>query len=143
MHFGSEYAAPRWIFVTLWLAGIYNLLFGAWVILLPHQLFALLQIPEPKPIAIWQCVGMIVGVYGFGYICAAYAPARHWPIVLVGLIGKLLGPIGFYFAANKGDLPWKFGYLNITNDLIWWIPFSFILARAWRISHNTHHRWFS
>ena len=39
----------------------------------------------PRYPQIWQCVGMIVGVYGVGYLVAASDPLRHWPIVLVGM----------------------------------------------------------
>lgn len=126
----------------LWLAGIYNLIFGAWVVMYPRALWTFVGQAPPRPIAVWQCLGMVVGVYGIGYVCAAYAPMRHWPIVLVGLIGKVLGPIGYVLAARNGELPWRFGYLNIANDVIWWIPFSLILSRAWYRSHVSPHRWF-
>ncbi len=81
---------------------------------------------------LWGCIGMIVGVYGVGYIVAAAAPLRHWPITLVGLIGKVLGPIGFLDAAIKQRLPWSMGWTILTNDLLWWIPFSLILIHARR-----------
>ncbi len=60
--------------------------------------------------AFWQCVGMIVGVYGVGDLVAASDPNRHWPIVLVGLLGKVFGPIGFVSAATRGNLPWLMGW---------------------------------
>lgn len=123
---------PRWMSVTLWLAAAYNITWGAWVILFPLSTFQLLGMPLPNYPQIWQCVGMIVGVYGVGYACAALNPLRHWPIVLVGLLGKLLGPLGFLSAATRGELPWKFGIINLTNDLIWWIPFTLILIHAVR-----------
>jgi hypothetical protein len=31
-----------------------------------------------------------------------------------------------------GRLPWTFGLVNVTNDLIWWIPFTAALYYAWR-----------
>jgi small multidrug resistance pump len=142
MRFDSTNNTPRWMFSVLWLAGLYNLAFGVWIILYPRSLFTLLSMASPTPIVIWQCVGMIVGVYGIGYICAAYSPTKHWPIVLVGLLGKILGPAGFYIAARNGDLPWRFGYVNIVNDLIWWLPFSLILGRAWYSARVAPHRWF-
>ncbi len=88
--------------------------------------------PRPNYPEIWQCVGMIVGVYGVGYIIAAYDSRRHWPIVLVGLLGKILGPIGFAFALAKGTFPPAFGLTILTNDLLWWIPFFLILRDASR-----------
>jgi len=78
----------------------------------------------------WQCIGMIIGVYGIGYWIAAADSRRHWPIILVGLLGKILGPIGFLIAASAGDIPWAFALTIISNDLIWWIPFGAALVDA-------------
>jgi len=124
--------------VTLTLAGAYNLLWGAFVVLLPGAAFAALGMDSPRYPAIWQCVGMIVGVYGAGYLVAARAPLRHWPIVLVGFLGKIFGPIGFVQAAWTGQLPWELGFTIITNDLIWWVPFGVIL---WRAFDHANEQW--
>ena len=113
-------------------AGLYNLVFGIGVILFPSLLFDLCNIAQPRYPEIWQCVGMIVGVYGIGYLIAASNPHRHWPIILVGLLGKLFGPIGFLYSAVNGVLPWSFGILIFFNDLIWWFPFGKILAETFR-----------
>ena len=91
----------------------------------------------PRYPQIWQCVGMIVGVYGVGYLVAAREPFRHWPIVLVGLLGKVFGPIGFLSAAASGDLPWAWGVTILGNDLIWWLPFTAILYGAFRAGTGT------
>ncbi|NBV87581.1 MAG: hypothetical protein EBS01_15230 [Verrucomicrobia bacterium] len=47
---------------------------------------------------------------------------------LVGLLGKVFGPIGFAGALLSGRFPPAFGWNIITNDLVWWIPFAGILA---------------
>jgi hypothetical protein len=123
---------------TLLIAGVYNLAWGAWVVLAPLGLFRLLgvapaQWPNDTGVAIWQCVGMVIGVYGVGYLCASRDPLRHWPIVLVGFLGKIFGPIGFIDAALiRGVFPREFGATLLTNDLVWWVPFGLILWRAWR-----------
>jgi hypothetical protein len=121
---------PAWMKAVLRLAGVYNLGWGAFVVAFPDALFAWAGMPAPNYPEVWQCVGMVVGVYGVGYLIAAEDPFRHWPIVLVGLLGKLLGPIGFLNAALHGRLPWVAGWLNLTNDLVWWVPFTVILWRA-------------
>lgn len=125
---------PRWMRVVLVLAGVYNLAWGAAVVLFPLAAFAVIGIDPPRYPSIWQCVGMIVGVYGVGYLAAAGDPARHWPIVLVGLLGKVLGPIGFVWAATNGELPWRLGWTILTNDLAWWIPFALMLVHARRVA---------
>ena len=126
--------------MRLWLlaAGVYNLLWGALVVLLPDiplRLAEMQPLPEPGR-AIWQCLGMVIGVYGVGYLCAARDPLRHWPIVLVGLLGKIFGPIGFAWTAWDGAIPWHFGVNIITNDLLWWLPFGRILWRAHRAARG-------
>jgi hypothetical protein len=118
--------------VALWLAAFYNMVWGAWVVLFPQQLFEWSGMDPPRYPQLWQCIGMIVGVYGIGYAIAARDPYRHWPIVLVGLMGKILGPLGFAMALVQGTLPISFGLTIVTNDLVWWVPFGLILWRAWR-----------
>ncbi len=119
-----------WMFWWLVAAGIYNLFFGAWAVTRPGAFFRWVGLPPANYPQLWQCIGMIVGVYGIGYLIAARAPMVHWPIVLVGLLGKVLGPIGFLLAYRQGALPLAFGAINLTNDLIWWVPFGVILLRA-------------
>lgn len=129
----SSAVRPKpWMRITLYAAAIYNVLWGAAVIIAPQALFQWAGMDPPRYPEIWQCVGMIVGVYGVGYWIAAWDPYRHWPIVLVGLLGKILGPIGFLNAAITGALPWAWGATILTNDLIWWIPFAWILVGASR-----------
>lgn len=129
----SHALAPRWMGVALRLAGVYNVLWGAWAVLFPEHFWSLLRMDQPNYPFLWQCIGMIVGVYGLGYWIAATDPVRHWPIVLVGLLGKVLGPIGFIDAHFVRDLvPLRFGLVLLTNDLAWWIPFALILAHAYR-----------
>lgn len=128
---------PAYMRHVLIAAGIYNLLWGAVVVLFPALAFRLSGMELPRYPQIWQCVGMVVGVYGIGYLIAAGNPLRHWPIVLVGLAGKVLGPVGFIVAAVRGDLPWAWGTIILCNDLIWWVPFASILFAALKHNCNT------
>lgn len=121
-----------WMSRVLWAAAIYNLTWGAFVVLFPLLPFQWAGMPPPNYPEIWQCLGMVVGVYGVGYAIAARAPLRHWPIVLAGLLGKILGPLGFLYAAQRNRLPWRACWTILTNDLIWWAPFAAILLAAYR-----------
>lgn len=112
------------------LAAVYNVVWGALVVLFPLVWFDLAGLEPPRYPAIWQCVGMIVGVYGVGYWAAATDPLRHWPIVLVGFLGKVLGPLGFVKAVWAGELPLHFGWVILANDVLWWVPFGLMLWRA-------------
>ena len=124
------FRSPAWAGYWLIAAGIYNLAWGAITIALPNLLFDLTGAERINYPEIWQCVGMIVGVYGIGYLIAGWDSRTHWPIVLVGLLGKVFGPIGFCVALAKGTFPPLFGLTILTNDLLWWVPFGLILWDA-------------
>jgi hypothetical protein len=126
---------------SYWLiaAGIYNILWGGAMGLAPVATLGLFGIhPASRELwpQFWACIGMIIGVYGIGYLIAAGDPERHWPIVLVGLLGKILGPIGFLNGAIHHEIPWSLGANLLTNDLLWWIPFSLLLLRAARAARQ-------
>lgn len=120
----------NWMKNVLRVAAVYNLAWGAWVVLFPQHFFALVGMEPMNHPMVWQGMGMVIGVYGIGYWWAAQDPVRHWPIVAVGLLGKLLGPIGFFINYFSGQVPFGFFYTLITNDFIWWIPFVVILKKA-------------
>lgn len=124
--------SPKWMKVVLLAAAAYNIIWGGFAVLFPITFFEFLGMERPNYPELWQCIGMIVGVYGIGYGIAACAPFRHWPVVLVGFLGKLFGPIGFLRSATQSRLPWRFGLINLANDLVWLIPFGIILWRAYR-----------
>ena len=121
-----------WMRAVLVAAGVYNLAWGGLAILAPLWCFRVVGMEPPNYPELWQCIGMIVGVYGIGYLAAATDPLRHWPITLVGLLGKVFGPIGFAGALVSGRFPLAFGWNILTNDLVWWLPFAGILLAAWR-----------
>lgn len=127
------YQPQPWIKRLLTAAGIYNLLWGLLAIVIPQSMLGWLGVDATSAAAsFWQCIGMIVGVYGVGYLIAARDPYLHWPLTLVGLLGKVFGPIGLVFAVSGGRLPASFGWMILTNDLIWWVPFGMILWGALR-----------
>lgn len=113
-------------------AAVYNILYGALCVLFPALLFDLLQLEQPRYPEFWQCIGMIVGVYGLGYWLAARDYVRHWPIVAVGFLGKVFGPLGFVYALATGRFPLAFAWIILCNDLIWWPSFYSMLKEAWR-----------
>jgi hypothetical protein len=115
----------------LYAAAVYNFVWGVSVIIFPEWVFRLLKMPVPHPLAFWQTVGMFVLVYAPAYAWAARLPNEHAHIVLVGMLGKILGPLGFLVMLSTGRLPLRFELVLVTNDLIWWLPFTaFLLAAA-------------
>ncbi len=104
-------------------AAAYNLIWGSVIIIFPRLFFDVIGADEPTYLPIWQVVGMFVLVYAPAYWWAAQRPARHRHLIVIGLAGKVLGPIGFLWAVASDDLPQAFGWTILTNDLIWWPAF--------------------
>lgn len=129
----------NWKNIVLKLAAIYNIVWGAWVVLFPEHFFSLVFMEPLNHPLVWQGMGMVIGVYGIGYWLASYDPIRHWPIILVGFLGKIFGPLGFIYNYLAGKVPFEFFYTLITNDFIWWVPFFLILKKVhveadWKLS---------
>ena len=111
-------------------AGAYNLVWGILSVSLPTLQLDILGIATtPVVVILWQCIGMIVGVYGIAYVIAATDPQVHWPVVLVGLLGKIFGVTGMIFYILNGTIPWEFGLTCCLNDLFWIPAFVFILSK--------------
>ncbi len=121
--------ADRLFRIAFALAGVYNLAFGLWAGVWPLAFFELFDITPPRYPGIWACLGMVVGVYGLLYLHAAWKLETAWPIIAVGLLGKVLGPIGMVMSFGD-DWPRRLGMICIYNDLIWWLPFGLFLVRG-------------
>jgi small multidrug resistance pump len=114
----------------LYAAAIYNLLWGCMTIVFPELFFRVVGMAVPTYLALWQVLGMYVLVFAPGYWWAARYPSRHPHLILIGLLGKTFGPIGFAWSAATGLLPSQFGLTILTNDLIWLPSFVLYLAAA-------------
>ncbi len=118
----------RLVFIA---AGIYNIAWGIHAVYDPQWLFRFAGMPPLNHPAIFACLGMVVGLYGIIYFEVARVPERGWLLAAVGLLGKILGPIGLAILIGKGEWPKSTIILCASNDLIWWIPFAIYLYDAW------------
>src|SRR6478736_1416056 len=89
------------------LAAIYNVAFGLWTCLWPQTFFEWMKMVPPNYPSLWSCLGMVVG-----------------------LIGKILGPIGWVLAVKSGEWPWHTFPLVLCNDVVWWVPFALFLVKV-------------
>jgi hypothetical protein len=120
---------PR-LSTVLRIAAVYNIVWGAWQVLLPNSFFELMGMTPMNHPMVWQGLGMVIGLYGLAYYWASFDYVRHWPIVAIGMMGKVFGPIGYVFNILMGTATVGFGYTLIPNDIIWWIPFVMMLNHA-------------
>ena len=59
-------------------------------------------------------------------------PGAYRHFILIALLGKILGPLGFAWSVGSGALPAAFRWTILTNDLIWWPAFGLYLRDAAR-----------
>lgn len=129
----STLEMPAWVARFLKFAAFYNVAWGLFLVLRPQAPFRWPGLEVPNDPVLLQCLGVVLGVYGIGYWIAANDPVTHWPIVLVGLLGKVIWPIVFVCSAIQGGVPHSMYPAIVTNDIAWWLPFSAILLHAARI----------
>jgi peroxiredoxin len=122
----------QWMKAILTIAGIYNIVWGLSVVFFPDFWFSLAKMEQPNYSVLWQNTGMMTAMFGIGYIIAATNPLRHWPVILVGFLTKLIGPIGFLYYYLKGEVSLVVLNMHFTNDIIWWVPFGVILYNAYK-----------
>ena len=121
----------RWHRALFCVAGAYNILWGLYAAIDPQWLFRFAGMPPLNHPQIFACLGMVVGLYGLLYLEVARLPEKGWLLAAVGLLGKVLGPIGLAVLIVQGQWPMATIALCLTNDLIWWIPFGLYLKDAW------------
>lgn len=123
--------APKpWMTRFLRVAGLFNMAWGALLVLAPNSLFDLASLAHPVYPDLIQDLGLLTGLFGLGFMLAARNPYRHWPVVLMGLLSKLGGFIGLIWAVSSGHFPRIALWIGLVNDLLWIGPLAWILAEA-------------
>jgi len=112
-------------------AGIYNIGWGLFSAADPQWLFRLSGMPLSNTPEIFACLAMVVGLYGLIYFEVARVPEAGFFMAAVGLLGKVLGPIGLAVLIARGIWPIDTVVLCLTNDLLWWVPFGLYLFDAY------------
>jgi hypothetical protein len=123
---------PQWLRQALVFAGVWHLVLGGSIVLAPGAFFDLTGIARPNYPQMWQGAGIMAAVLGVGFVIAARNPLRYWPVVLIGLVPKILSPIGVVWGFWRSELPPALGTLVLVNDVAWWAPFSLLLWLAFR-----------
>lgn len=112
-------------------AGIYSILWGFLIALIPKVILQFFEVEIPSSIEFWQLFGILTGVLGIGYYISSQETGKYWPIIFVGFLGKLLGSIVFTKALVTGSLPPAFASLLLFSTAIWLVPFYYILLAVY------------
>ena len=116
---------------TFGAAAAYNFIWGLYAVADPQWLFRFSGMPLMEHPQIFACLGMVIGLYGFLYCEVALRPEGGFLLAAVGLLGKVLGPIGLVGLIATGAWPLETMVLALTNDFVWWVPFGIYLRDAW------------
>ena len=123
-----------WMFYLLVFAGCYNLLVGLTLTVFYHEAFKILGLPKPELMLFVQLVGILVGLFGVGYLIVARNPLENRNVLLLGFLSKALGTlIGLGYVA-LGKVPISFFVLLIFSDIVYLPPFVVILRRLYHVA---------
>jgi len=110
-------------------AGVYNVCWGLAMSLFPNLLFDIFGLPHINYPFVMSGLGMCIGLYGYGYWVVARDLRRYPQLVVLGFLGKAIGPIGWFWTVETTGLPLRTMWTNVCNDFIW-LPF-FIAYFVW------------
>ena len=119
---------PAWMTLVLRFAGGFNLLVGAAMMTLYHEGYKLLGVSKPELVLPVQVMGLLVALFGAGYLLTAADPWRNRNILLLGMLSKAVAGLLALTYVVTGDVPWWFALVVFFADLIYVPPFWMILS---------------
>jgi hypothetical protein len=124
-----------WMSWTLRIAGVYNIGAGMVMIVFYHECYRLLGIPKPELVLPIQLVGLLVAIFGIGYLMVDRAPMANRNVLLLGLLSKLSGPMLAAIYIVRGELPIAMLLVLFFADIIYLYPFWRILRWLGAAAH--------
>ena len=110
----------RWLFRT---AAVYNIAWGITVSVFPNLFFRIFRLPPTNYPFAMSGLGMCIGLHGYGYWVVSRDLRAYPQLVVIGFLGKAIGPIGWFWCVTRGELPLRTMWTNVFNDLIWLLFF--------------------
>lgn len=123
-----------WMRFVLRFAGAFNLVAGTSMITLYHEGYKLLGVPKPNLVLPVQIMGVLVGLFGVGYLWVAANPVENRRLLLLGFLSKALSALLALWYVPFGPLPWWFAIVVLLADVIYLPPFFVILRRLERLA---------
>ena len=112
-----------WMHWVLRFGGWYNVLAGLSMMILYHEGYKLLNVAKPEFVLPIQLVGLLVAIFGVGYLMVERQPWLNQNVLLLGLASKLLGPLLALAYILQGTLPIAMLIVLFFADIIYVWPF--------------------
>jgi hypothetical protein len=127
-----------WMRFVLRFAGTFNLLAGGSMIVLYHEGYQMVGVPKPELVLPVQIMGILVALFGVGYLCVAARPVQNRDLLMLGFLSKAISSAAALAYVAGGALPWHFALTVFFADVIYLPPFWIIWRRLCRLARLNH-----
>ena len=128
-----------WMRFLLIFAGYFNLMAGTCMFTFYHEGYRLLDIPKPELVLPVQVMGILVAMFGAGYLLVAQNPLENRHILLLGFWSKALSSALALSYVAGGELPLGFLPVLFFADIVYLPPFYMIMRRIYRLASISRH----
>ena len=120
---------PIWAKPLLQFAGMFNILAGLSMICFYHEGYKLLGISKPELIMPVQVMGILVSLFGVGYLIVASNPVENRNILVLGFLSKAISSLLALYYVAVGPLTLSFVPVLFFADIIYLLPFYVIIRK--------------
>ena len=118
-------------------AGVFNISAGICMILFYHEGYRMLGVEKPELTLEIQVIGILVALFGVGYLRTASRPVENRDLLLLGMLSKGISSVFALGYIASGALPWWFAVVVFFADIVYVPPFWIIWRRLCRAARET------
>lgn len=129
---------PRpWMQYLLIAAGFYNIVWGSIAFVRPDYFLEKLHMHFANDHWISKAIGLLEIIFGIAYIIASRKPFKHWLIIFIGFVVKLVVSVGYLYYMYAELIPRQLIAMVLANDMVWLLPFGLILYQTFEHYQST------
>ena len=117
-----------WMRRLLIFAGLFNLTAGVGMCVFYHEGYKILGIEKPDLVLPDQVMGVLVALFGVGYLLVAQKPLENRNILMLGFWSKAISSAFALAYLAAGTLPLFFLPVLFFSDIIY-LPFFYVIMR--------------
>jgi peroxiredoxin len=118
-------------------AGFYNIVWGGIAFVRPNYFLEKLHMHFANDHWISKAIGLLEIIFGIAYIIASRKPFKHWLIIFIGFVVKLVVSVGYLYYMYAELIPQQLISMVLANDMVWLLPFGLILYQTFEHYQST------